>query len=192
MDLVCSFETFLFFIYLTWVVCFEISNLRSCANSENMWFWGLGAIFVVHVNQSIARKLRRLILLHFWLVTCRFHFGKTRKPLICLFSGHGGRDHDSANQYYLSLGTPRYTKYFKTNPKWFFKRLCLKVSNLWKPDISKMLETRVPNILKIRVRISWFFEYGINIFRNTWNWHIVISINGPWTFEPFFIPIKGA
>ena len=33
----------------------------------------------------MARKLHRIILLQFGLVTCKIHFGKTRKVIICIF-----------------------------------------------------------------------------------------------------------
>ena len=58
-----------------------------------------GVIFIV-------RKLRIIILLHFRLGTFRIQYWKTRKVIIVTGSGPGGCDHDSPNQYYLSLETP--------------------------------------------------------------------------------------
>ena len=40
--------------------------------------------------KSIAGKLRRNILLHFGLVTFRFHYGRDRKPVIFMISGFSG------------------------------------------------------------------------------------------------------
>ena len=94
------------------------NRLVSYRKSRNIWdelrIWGLkgfwGVIFIVDIIKRIAPKLRRTILLHFGLVTFRFHFGETRKPIIFTVFGLGGRDHDSQNQYHLSLETPGYFK----------------------------------------------------------------------------------
>ena len=48
---------------------------------------GSGGSFLV---KRIARKLRRIILLHFGLVTFRFHYWKTLKSLIFMISGFLG------------------------------------------------------------------------------------------------------
>ncbi len=63
-------------------------------------------IFVVNISKRIAGKLRSIIPLRFGLVTFRFHYWKTPKSLIFMIVGPGGRDHDSQNQYHLSLETP--------------------------------------------------------------------------------------
>ena len=42
----------------------------------------MGAIFIVNFGKRVARKLCRIMLLHFGIVTFRFHFGRTRKPFI--------------------------------------------------------------------------------------------------------------
>ena len=47
-------------------------------------------IVMVNIMERIARKLRRIILLRFGLVTFRFHYWKTFKPLICMISGFSG------------------------------------------------------------------------------------------------------
>ena len=65
--------------------------------------------------ERLAQKLRRIILLQFGLVTFRMNFGKTQKDLMFMVSGLAGRVHDSQNQYYLSLETPRYLQPFKKN-----------------------------------------------------------------------------
>ena len=73
--------------------------------------WGrvCGAIFIINfIAQRIGQTLRRIILLHLGLVTFRIHFRKIRKPFIFMVFGPSGRDHDSQNQLYLILGTPRY------------------------------------------------------------------------------------
>ena len=63
-------------------------------------------IFNLNIIKRLAKKPRRINLPYFGLVTFRFHFGKTRQPLIFKFFGPSGRYHDSQNQYYLSLDTP--------------------------------------------------------------------------------------
>ena len=61
----------------------------------------------------MAQKLRKTVLLRFGLVTFRFHFGKTRKLIIFMVFGPGGRDQDSQNQLFPTLETPNYFKCFK-------------------------------------------------------------------------------
>ena len=43
-----------------------------------------GTIFIVNVMKRLTQKLRRAILLHFGLISFRFRFRKTRKPIICM------------------------------------------------------------------------------------------------------------
>ena len=66
----------------------------------------LGDHLIVFFIKRLSQKLRIMILLHFGFVTFRFAFRKTRKVIIFMFVGLGGRAHDSQNQYYLSLETP--------------------------------------------------------------------------------------
>ena len=73
---------------------------------------GLGVILIVNIMERIAAKLCRTILLHLGLITFRTHYWKTRKPLICMVLGPGGRDNDSQNQ--LLLFNFGYTKVLKT------------------------------------------------------------------------------
>ena len=53
--------------------------------------------------ETIAQKLRTVILLHFRLVTFRIHFRKTLKPFMFMDFGPSERDHDSQNQLFLIL-----------------------------------------------------------------------------------------
>ena len=55
---------------------FLIENLsRKVREKSGFGVWGvLGAMFVVNVKKRVARKLRRIILLHSEIVTCRIHF----------------------------------------------------------------------------------------------------------------------
>ena len=67
--------------------------------------------------KRLAQKVCRTILLRFGLVAFRFHFEKPRKLLMFMVFGPSGRDHDSQNQLFLTLQTPRYSKQFKKNPE---------------------------------------------------------------------------
>ena len=62
--------------------------------------------------KRIAQKLRRIVLLYFGLVAFRFHFGRTRNPLIFIVFGPIGRDQVSQSQYFLSRhqDTPNTTR----------------------------------------------------------------------------------
>ena len=69
---------------------------------------GLGVMFTVNIIKRLTEMVRRMILLHFGLMTFRIHYWKTRKPLIFMVLGPGGHDHDSQNQLFLILKAPRY------------------------------------------------------------------------------------
>ena len=83
----------------------------------------MGVIFIVNIIQRTSRKLRRITLLHFGLVTFRIHFRTTRKPIILMVSGTGGRDHDSRNQLFLFLEAPRYFKTIQETSRTIFKHV---------------------------------------------------------------------
>ena len=68
---------------------------------------GSGAIVIGSFIKRLAQKLRRIILLHFGLVTFRTHLKRTRKTYIFMILGLSGRDHDVPNQLYSISGAPR-------------------------------------------------------------------------------------
>ena len=88
-------------------------SFRKIKNSEKNPVLGPGgsegAILTVNFEKRVARKLRRIILLHLRLITFGFHFGKTRKPFICMIFGLFGYVRDSQNQF-LALETPNDSK----------------------------------------------------------------------------------
>ena len=93
--------------------------------------WDLGgvvwvAISIVEFKKRVTRKLRRIILLHFELVSFRFHLGKTRVVIICMFFGLGGHVHGPQNQLCLTLDTPSFSKCFKN------KRILLEIHDFWR------------------------------------------------------------
>ena len=55
---------------------------KATLGSGGVW----GSIFIVSSLKRITRKLRRNILLHFGLITFRFHYWKALKPLIFMIS----------------------------------------------------------------------------------------------------------
>ena len=48
---------------------------------------GLGAILIVNFDKRVAKKLCIIILLHFELISFRFHFGKTWQVIILMILG---------------------------------------------------------------------------------------------------------
>ena len=56
-----------------------------------------GAIFNVNFDKRVAQKLRRIIMLHFGLVTFRLHFGKTWKVFFFMIAVE--RVHVSQNHF---------------------------------------------------------------------------------------------
>ena len=63
-----------------------------------------------------------MILLHFALITFRFCYMKTLKPLMFEDFEPSERDHDSQNQYYVSLEKPGCRKSWKI-PNHVFQNL---------------------------------------------------------------------
>ena len=88
----------------------SIANLRNPGKLADLRSRGSGVMFMINLNKRAAQKLRSILLLHFGLVTFRFHFRKTRKPFIFMIVGPGGHDYDSENKHCSSLDTPRDSK----------------------------------------------------------------------------------
>ena len=85
------------------------------------WPWVRGGHFTVHFKLWTAQKLlRRIILLHFGLVTFRFHFGKTRQVFILGILWLLDVTMTPKNQLFLTLDTPICIKYAKTIPNNFW------------------------------------------------------------------------
>ena len=64
-----------------------LQRIRKSRKVADLGSGGLGGHFAVNFMRRIAQKLRIIILLHFGIITLRFHFGKTRT----LFVFHGFR-----------------------------------------------------------------------------------------------------
>ena len=86
--------------------------------------WGLGgvggAFFIAKFKKRLAHKLRRTILFHFGLVTCRFRFPQI-KVLFFMMSGPSGRVTESQTPLFLTLEPPSYFKKSGKLPKHFSK-----------------------------------------------------------------------
>ena len=95
----------------------------SWLNAKNNLALGPRAIFMVNTGKRIAGKLCRIILLHFGLVTFRFHYWKTLKH----FHFHDfrilRRVHDSQNQLFSFCETPGDLKQSKKNSNYFPKSI---------------------------------------------------------------------
>ena len=85
-----------------------IKNQKNSHNKseKNRKIRGLGVrYFYCKSCERMARKLRRIILLHFGGITFRTHFRRTRKPLILIVFGPSGCDHHFQNQSFLTETT---------------------------------------------------------------------------------------
>ena len=107
-------------------------------------FWGFRQLLLGHLHgkfmENISEKLCIIILLHFELITCRFGYGRTIKPLISMISAFFQRVLPSQNQYYLSLETPGYLKQSKKFQIIVDEIAFLYMSKTWKSKILKRLE----------------------------------------------------
>ena len=104
----------------------------------------------------------------------------------------GGRDHDSQNQLYVILRTPRYSKQSKKSPNPFQNILILEIPSSWNSSIlnkrKRWRPTKPNDPPSICLRN---IEYEINIFQKTWKRHFgnmrSMSINKHkmyfWTLE---------
>ena len=128
---------------------------------------GLGGIAIVSFKKRVARKLRRIILLHFRLEPFRFHFGKTRKPFI--FMVFGILDVPSASQtnhfkFSIHHISPNISRILKANA--LSKQSYFEISNSCTPNISKGLETtRTETSCRFVVFLFGNLEHGINIYQ---------------------------
>ena len=86
-----------------------------------------GGILIVNIMKRIARRLCRLIQLHFGLVAFRIQYWKIRKVISFMIFGLGGRDHDSPNQLFLTLGAPRCFEKYKNKLQIVFEKYYLSV-----------------------------------------------------------------
>ena len=99
-----------------------LENLRKSGKNKDLE--SEGPTFITIFTESGTQKLQRTILLHFGLVTFRFHFGKNRKPLILMVFGPSGRDHALLNQFCLTGPTKllkkktRRTEYVSKTVSW--------------------------------------------------------------------------
>ena len=125
--------------------------------------------FIGNTIKRIAKKLRRVILLHLGFATFRFHHGRTRKPFIFMMFGsldvsmgpetnmiHPWRHQDTLQN--------------TRNTRPFFQIWFSELSKSWKSEILETLEkTRAAKSLRSVLKLLGNLEYGINIFQKTRN-----------------------
>ena len=120
----------------------------------------------------MAQKPRRIILLHFVLVTVRVHFGKTQKPFMFMVFGPSGHDYDSQNQLFYfrrHQDTPSSSRkiahHLSNNLSGSIKSLVIeKFDNLWADGGPHNFEdppNRISKILNIRAISSRKHEIEI-------------------------------
>ena len=135
------------------------------------------AIFIVN-PKKYAQKLRRIILLHFRLVTFRFNFGKTRKVIILMIFGLFGVSTPPKTNYVLSLESQNYSNNSRTNPEPFLNnRIFLEISKSWKSKMSILGERQGPGNLEDPFNMFWKILNMASIAAKTaktWNGHFVI------------------
>ena len=128
----------------TWNGHFECS-IRLYKGFGEIRIWdlgGLGTIFIVNSKKRVTRKLRRITLLHFGLVTFNFHFPKFPQSIIFMFFGASGSDQDSQKPFFLTLATPNYSR---NKPESLNKKYdCWKAQNLGHRQFRKCWGRRVP------------------------------------------------
>ena len=106
-------------------------------------------MFIINFNKRGAQKLHRIILLHFGLVTFRFHLGTLRKVIIFMIFGPRGHVHDSQNQLFLTLVPANYFNELKKTPNSSFEKHLdfgiLRSQKKCKDACQEILEIRLTN-----------------------------------------------
>ena len=106
---------------------------------------GSGAIFIVNIIQRLARKLRRIILLHLGITTFRFHYGRTLKLLIFMILGFSGVSM-TPKPIIFHLWRPQDTpNNSRKSPSHFQKYSFWKCQHLGNPCCWKYWERQEPN-----------------------------------------------
>ena len=122
---------------------------------------------MVNFWKRYAQKLRNLILLQFELISVRFAYGRTRKPLISMISGFSDVSLSPKTIYLHLLRDQKPQNNSRKSNIIFEKRICLNIE-LMNFVFLKMLETQAagnpedPSNMFLKN-----LEYGINIFLET-------------------------
>ena len=111
-------------------------------------WWGLPVHFYAlkFANRG-AQKLRRIILLHFGLITFNCHFPKIQTFLICMLFGPSANVHDPKNPFCLTL----HHKITQNNGGNQTISNNIILGNLRISRITKMEQTRAGKILEARL-----------------------------------------
>ena len=156
--------------------------IKKRGNLGKIRLWGLEDLGAIFIASCI------IILLYFGLVTFRIHFAKARKVISFMFVGPGGRVHNSQNQLFLILETPRYSKQSRKN-KSSGKGVFLDISELRNSILLFFWKRRGPANLEgpSNISLKILNEYGINVFPKTRTgnlvmWDQYLSKNIKWTF----------
>ena len=121
-------------------------------------------IFVVNIWKRYGQKLRRIILLHFGLVTVLFGYGRDRKPIIFMISG------------FSDVSTTP-----KTNIIYFLRHQDTQINPRYTPimfknsiygNINTLEIENCRTILKIRLTKCW----------TSWIWDQYLPENMKWNF----------
>ena len=126
-------------------------------------------------QKRTARKLGRIILLDFGLVTFRIHLRKPENSSFSWFS-----DFRTCpwlpKPIILDFGDTKILwKIRETIPNPFWEMLCWETSFVWKSNNLLLLEKWRSKKSEDPSKIVFEnLEYGINIFQKTWNGHLVI------------------
>ena len=127
----------------------------------------LFVISMAHIWKKLARKLHRIILFHFGLVTFRIHFGKDRAVIILMVFGPSGRDHDSQTNYSYLWRHQDTPKNPRTNPNHIQKILFWGHSKSWQIHKLYLFGKAGPEQSRRSAELFLENEYGINIFQKT-------------------------
>ena len=142
----------------------------------------------------MTQKLRRIILLHFGLITFRFHFGKIRQVIIFIMFVFG-RVHDSQNQSrILNCGPTKSLQMMQDEiPNLFKAYYTWESQNLgnrkfWsfgkrrgpgnpEDPSNKLLKTLNMGAISLRKHGMAIWQYGINVFKKAWIGTLEYGIN---------------
>ena len=147
--------------------------------------WGSEAFSILNFKKRVARKLRRISLLHLELLSFRFNFGKLRKVIIFMILRLWDASMILKANYFYLWKTRILQKVQETIPI-FSKKMMVGTSRIlnigkgggqqswrsvlfWKPwtwSMSGLLVLSIGSISLKSMKLKFGIAYGINIYQN--------------------------
>ena len=143
---------------------------------------GGGSTFIVNCNKRVAQKLCRIVLLHFGLVTIRFHCRKLGKVFIFMIFGVLDVSMSSKTNYSWLWKQQIFASVSRKSPNQF-EHILSNLRILKIVYLENIANTRADHLGDSSYKFLKIFRMGsISIYWWTWVGHFVFSIKRTWIF----------